>query len=130
MSPRLRLKDFPPKQRALLIKKQNEERDRLFRLVCREAGLPEPFSEYKLIPSRKFMWDWAWKEPYRLLVETQGGVWSGGAHGRGAGIVKDYEKNNLAAMRGWRTLFILPDDLCKPETLDLIREALTHGGTP
>jgi len=34
-------------------------------------------------------------------VELQGGIWSGGRHGRGYGIVGDYEKMNESQFCGW-----------------------------
>ncbi len=46
-----------------------------------------------------------------LLVEVQGGVWVGGKHGTGAGIVKDHSKANLAARFGWRCMYLVPRDL-------------------
>jgi hypothetical protein len=33
---------------------------------------------------------------------VQGGVWTRGKHGRGSGIVKDYDKLNTAQSLGWR----------------------------
>ena len=37
----------------------------------------------------------------KVAVELQGGIWSGGRHGRGYGIVGDYEKLNEAQFCGW-----------------------------
>jgi len=52
------------------------------------------------------MWrfDFAWPER-RIALEIQGAVWTGGKHARGAGMVKDYEKANAAALLGWRLLY-------------------------
>jgi hypothetical protein len=36
-----------------------------------------------------------------VAVELQGGVFSGGRHSRGYGIVGDYEKLNEAQFHGW-----------------------------
>jgi hypothetical protein len=36
-----------------------------------------------------------------VAVELQGGIWSGGRHGRGYGIVGDYEKLNESQFYGW-----------------------------
>lgn len=67
------------------------------------AGLPEPVREYKAIPTRRYHYDFAWPAR-KLLVEIQGGIWTRGAHARGAGIERDYEKTNLAMLAGWRVL--------------------------
>jgi len=71
------------------------------------------------------MWrlDIAW--PDRLIaVEVEGGVWSGGRHGRGSGIVKDMEKANALTMAGWRLLRVLPNELCMQETVDMCKELM------
>lgn len=47
--------------------------------------------------------DFAWPHA-RLLLEVQGSTWSGGAHGRGSGIERDYEKWAIAAINGYRTI--------------------------
>lgn len=62
-----------------------------------------PTREFHFHPERRWRWDFCW--PDRLLaLEIEGGVFTGGRHGRGAGIVKDIEKSNAAALLGWRTL--------------------------
>ena len=79
--------------------------------------------EYKAIPDRKFRFDFAFPER-RLLVEVQGGTFNGGAHGRGVGIHRDYEKNNLATLAGWRVLQFDVKMIKSGEAVDKIREAL------
>lgn len=59
--------------------------------------------ECSIIPGRKFKFDFIFRK-LKLAVEIQGGVWSGGAHGRPNGIVRDYEKLNLAVLHGWSVL--------------------------
>ena len=66
-------------------------------------GLPIPTLQFRALPSRRFRWDMAWID-HRLLLEVQGGVWTGGKHGRGSGILKDHEKLNLASANGFRTI--------------------------
>jgi very-short-patch-repair endonuclease len=67
------------------------------------AGLVGYVREYPAIPGRKFRFDFAWKRE-RLLIEINGGTYNGGAHGRGVGINRDYEKGNLAVQHGYRLL--------------------------
>jgi hypothetical protein len=46
-----------------------------------------------------------------LVAECQGGGFNGGKHGRGAGLLDDYAKANLAVRLGWRQMFLVPRDL-------------------
>lgn len=77
--------------------------EEMFAFQLRAVGLEGFVREYAAIPGRRFRFDFAFV-PERVLIEVQGGTWSGGAHGRGAGIQRDYEKGNLAVQHGWRVL--------------------------
>lgn len=96
----------------------------VFFALLKASGIPVPEAEYRITPKRKFRWDYAWPQ-YRLTLEVQGGIWSGGAHGRGWGIKRDMEKSNIAAMHGWRCLFCEPGDLGKTDTIEMIRLAIS-----
>ena len=85
--------------------------------------MPIPEPEYRFHATRKFRLDWAWPE-HLVGLEVDGGVWTGGAHGRGTGITRDQEKTNLAAGEGWRILRCVPSKLASDETLDHIHRAL------
>ena len=78
--------------------------ENLFAMQLDSAGLTGYVREYQAIPGRKFRFDFAFIEPHRLLIEINGGTYNGGAHGRGVGINRDYEKGNLAVIHGWRVL--------------------------
>jgi len=77
--------------------------EELFAFQLNAAGLTGYVREYAAIPGRKFRFDFCFREE-RLLIEINGGTYNGGAHGRGCGINRDYEKNNLAQIGGWRVL--------------------------
>lgn len=79
-------------------------------LICKVDGLPMPEAEYKFLADRRFRFDWAWV-PYKIALEIDGGVWSGGRHTRGAGFMRDQEKTNLAALHGWAVF------RCTPQTI-------------
>lgn len=64
--------------------------------------------EYRWHPSRRFRFDFAWPEQ-KVAVEIEGGIWNGGKHGRGSGILKDCEKRSLAAVEGWLVLSVAPN---------------------
>src|SRR5690606_38285314 len=57
--------------------------------------------EFEFHPKRK------WRADFRLidkkiLVEVEGGIWSGGRHTRGKGYLGDMEKYNAATMMGFQ----------------------------
>lgn len=100
----------------------------VFVQLLREAGVSDPKGEVQFALTaddpRKFALDYAWPHA-KLGVEVEGGVWSGGAHGRGSGILRDMEKQNVAVVLGWRILRFTPSHLVQPETIALIKRALT-----
>ena len=59
--------------------------------------------QFGYIHGRKFRADFAWPAA-RLLVEVQGGAWSGQAHGSITGVLADIERLNIAMLNGWRVL--------------------------
>jgi len=75
----------------------------LFAMQLDAAGLGGYVREFRAIPGRKFRFDFCFKQE-RLLIEINGGTYNGGSHGRGVGINRDYEKNNLAVLNNWRVL--------------------------
>lgn len=86
-------------------------------------ALPEPTLEFRFDLSRRWRFDFCWI-PERVALEVEGGVWTGGRHGRGSGIVKDIEKYNAAALQGYTVLRCTPSNLCMKETTDMVRRAL------
>lgn len=94
-----------------------------FLLMLKARKMPTPTPEYQFHPTRKFRLDYAWVDA-KVGLEVDGGIWTGGAHGRGTGITRDQEKTNLAAGLGWRILRCTPSKLASDETLDHINRAL------
>ena len=70
----------------------------------------EAVAELKFHPVRKWRADFALPS-YKVLIEIDGGIWSGGRHTRGAGFIGDMEKLNEAAILGWRVLRFQPKDV-------------------
>lgn len=93
------------------------------------AELPEPEREVRFHPDRKWRFDFAWRA-YRVAVEVDGGIFSHGAHGRGAGIEKDNEKRNSALELGWRVLVFTSNDLQGKRVIATIQQVanLLHKG--
>ncbi len=59
--------------------------------------------EFEFHPKRK------WKADFHLidkkiLVEVEGGIWSGGRHTRGKGYIGDIQKYNAATMMGYQVI--------------------------
>lgn len=59
--------------------------------------------EFKFHPDRQ------WRADFhiigtRILVEVEGGIWSGGRHTRGKGYLGDMEKYNAATVLGYQVL--------------------------
>ncbi len=59
--------------------------------------------EYKFHPTRKWRADF-FITGTNILIEVEGGVWSGGRHTRGKGYLGDMEKYNAAAVMGFKVL--------------------------
>lgn len=85
--------------------------------------LPVPETEFRAVPTRKFRWDFAWPE-HKLLVEVNGGTWGKGGHSTGTGIARDYEKNNLANLAGYRCLIFTGAMVESGEAVDMIAKCL------
>src|SRR5262245_37505838 len=79
---------------------------------CRLEGLPEPTAEFAfaLAQGRRWRFDWAWPA-FRVALEIDGGVWTGGRHTSGKGFLGDMRKLNAAATEGWLVLRCLPREL-------------------
>lgn len=59
--------------------------------------------EFKFHPDRKWRADFH-IIGHKLLVEVEGGIWSGGRHTRAKGYIGDMEKYNAAVALGYRVL--------------------------
>lgn len=90
-----------------------------------QMKLPVPVKEHVFHPTRKWRFDYAWPE-YKVALEVEGGIWmrGRGAHSRPQGIERDIEKYNAAVVLGWRVLRVVPTDLHRKITTDLLRQVL------
>lgn len=86
--------------------------------ALRKEGLPLPVEEYKFSPDRNWRFDYAFPE-FKIAIEQEGGIFTGGRHVRGAGYLKDMEKYNQAAILGWRILRYTPEQLVSNSIEDL-----------
>ena len=72
--------------------------------------------ELMLIPGRRFRFDFLLAE-FALVIEVEGGTWSGGRHTTGAGFRSDCQKYNMALELGYRVLRYTTDMVTKGEAI-------------
>jgi hypothetical protein len=88
------------------------------------ASLPAgAVPEFRFHKRRRWRFDYAWPR-YRVALEVEGGVWSGGRHVRGKGFLGDMEKYNAAVIGGWRILRVTPQQLADGTADRLVRKAI------
>lgn len=87
--------------------------------ILESLNLPIPEPEYKFHPHRKWRFDFAYPQ-FKIAIEQEGGVWTGGRHTRSKGFLNDMEKYNEAAILGWRLLRITPQMITDGTAIDLI----------
>ena len=87
------------------------------------AGLPVPVAEYRFHPVRRWRFDYALPE-LKIGLEIDGAVFTQGRHTRGAGVEKDMEKLNEAAILGWRVLRVSTGMVSDGRALGFIERVL------
>ncbi len=80
--------------------------------------------EYKFHPTRRWRFDYAIPQ-FRIAIEIDGGVWTGGRHTRPKGYLGDLEKFNAAAAMGWVVLKFTPATQYKSGTFNIIKETIS-----
>jgi very-short-patch-repair endonuclease len=88
------------------------------------AGITTPIREAKLIPGRQFRVDFYWPAA-RLVVEVDGGTFSGGRHTRGVGYATDCLKLNTLTLLGYRVLRVTGQHISSGEALAWIEQGLS-----
>lgn len=118
-------KELTPGQlRWLEQKAKSDKAAAEFKILCVAAGLPLPVREFRFAaPEREWEADFAWPDE-KIILEVEGGAWSGGRHTRGSGYLKDMEKYNNATLRGYRLFRCTPSTLCKSATIELLKQAM------
>ena len=96
----------------------------IFLHLLKEVGLM-PDQEFRFDSKRKWRFDYAFPDKC-LAIEIEGGVYTKGAHGSITGIKRDIEKYSEAAAAGWRVIRVLPEDMTKERTINLIKLAYSH----
>jgi len=71
--------------------------------------------ELMLIPKRRFRFDFLLAGD--LIIEVEGGTWSGGRHTSGVGFRSDCQKYNMALELGYRVLRYTTDMVTRGEAI-------------
>lgn len=58
----------------------------------------------------------------KILVEVEGGIWSGGRHTRGKGYIGDMEKYNAAVMLGYQVIRFSTDQVKSGHAIEQIEK--------
>ena len=86
----------------------------------KHRGLPDPVSEYRFAPPRRWRFDFAWVDRM-VAVEVEGGLWISGRHNRGAGMLGDMAKYNEATRLGWEVYRFSTQQMPLHETAEFLR---------
>lgn len=95
----------------------------IFFSLLDSVNIRRPIPEYVFHPTRKWRFDYAFLEE-KVALEIEGGIYIGGRHSRGAGMQGDFEKYNEASLLGWRIIKCVPKDLCKTNTIQMLRKLI------
>jgi hypothetical protein len=111
--------------RRIVGKAKHEQWERALMAQIIVSGLPAPLAECrngdtKFHPIRKWRADFLWPARH-LIVEVEGGTWSGGRHVRGTGYADDCEKYNEAAILGYSVLRFTSQQVRDGYAIDAIR---------
>ena len=92
-------------------------------LAWQLKALGIPFeTEFVFAPPRKWRADFALAD--KVLVEVDGGIWSGGRHTRGRGFLGDLEKKRAATKLGYRLIAFSTQEVTDGIALKFIEEIL------
>lgn len=101
----------------------------MFTRLCGAELHVECIKEHRFFPKRKWRFDYA-LPLYKIAIEVEGGVWTGGRHVNPKGFLGDMEKYNTATLLGWRVFRTTPEELLTQKTLSLLKYAIKGGFYP
>lgn len=104
------------------------EAEETFAAQLRAVGIPHT-RQAKWCSGRRFRADFALTE-HGILVEVQGGAWSGGRHTRGAGYAADCVRMGKAVALGWTMLYVTPQQVTSGEALAMVEAAMRRPERP
>jgi very-short-patch-repair endonuclease len=106
------------------IKNKATHTDQFTKLIEIELNT-QCWPEFHFATDRKWRFDYCLPE-FKLAIESEGGIYSGGRHTRGKGYENDLEKYNRATADGWILIRVTPSQLLTSETIELIKKAIDN----
>ena len=91
--------------------------------IAHDPTIPLPAREYVFAPPRKWRADFCWLDA-KIIVEVEGGIFSGGRHTRGAGFLLDVDKYNSAVLLGFRVFRFAGRQVDDGSAVRTIKQAL------
>lgn len=88
------------------------------------VGVRDYERDYRFDPVRRWEIDFAWLSDWAAL-EIEGGIWTAGAHARGAGIQRDIDKGNALTLAGWRLVRASAADVNEGRAIAMIERLLS-----
>ena len=85
-------------------------------------------TEVRLISDRRFRFDYVHLGS-KVAVELNGQIWHKGGHSSGSGLLRDYEKLNLAQQSGY-VVFQLSAEMINERWLNLIAHTIKARDVP
>ncbi len=95
----------------------------------RALRLPLPEREFRPWMDRRFRIDLAWPAAM-IALEVDGGEYSHGRHGRGAGMQTDCEKQNRLALEGWAVFRVTGSQVRSGYAASLVGQVLSLSAAP
>lgn len=103
------------------------ELEELLAFQIKAAGIASPEREYMFAKPRRFRADFAWVAE-KLLVEIDGGLYvARSGHRTASGVMRDMEKGNLAALKGYLYLRFNAEQIRDGSALGVIETVLETG---
>lgn len=100
-----------------------------FTALCKSALGAECVKEYRFHPVRRWRFYYALPS-FKIALEVEGGVWTGGRHTSPTGFLGDMEKYNTATLLGWKVLRTTPKELYTQKTFNLLKSAIAGADSP
>ena len=119
----MRLRDRSTARAPRRRSKQPPDLEAMLAYQLKIAGFPHYETEQRLIPGRLFRCDFVFREQ-RVVVEVEGGIYDGRAHGSIRGILRDIEKHNEYVCHGWRPIRVTGKHIDDGRALAWIERAL------
>lgn len=74
---------------------------------------------------KDYRFDFAWPMS-KVAVEINGSIWRKGGHNTGAGLIRDYDKLNMAQMQGWNVFVFTTEQVRNGEAVASIEKVFEN----